>query len=53
MKQGEIIGLLEPNGAGKRQHSTIVGLIKPDNGNITINNDDITKFPMYKRAQKE
>lgn len=53
VKQGEIIGLLGPNGAGKTTtFYTIVGLIKPDNGNITINNDDITKFPMYKRAQK-
>ena len=53
LKQGEIIGLLGPNGAGKTTtFYTIVGLIKPDNGNITINNDDITKFPMYKRAQK-
>tara|TARA_B100001287_G_C22600874_1_gene490327 strand:- start:290 stop:1036 length:747 start_codon:yes stop_codon:yes gene_type:complete len=53
VSQGEIIGLLGPNGAGKTTtFYTIVGLIKPDNGNITINNDDITKFPMYKRAQK-
>ena len=53
VKQREIIGLLGPNGAGKTTtFYTIVGLIKPDNGNITINNDDITKFPMYKRAQK-
>ena len=53
VNQGEIIGLLGPNGAGKTTtFYTIVGLIKPDNGNITVNNDDITKFPMYKRAQK-
>ena len=53
VKQGEIIGLLGPNGAGKTTtFYTIVGLIKPDKGNITINNDDITKFPMYKRAQQ-
>ncbi len=53
VSQGEIIGLLGPNGAGKTTtFYTIVGLIKPDNGNITVNNDDITKFPMYKRAQK-
>ena len=42
-----------PNGAGKTTtFYTIVGLIKPDSGNITVDNNEITSFPMYKRAQK-
>jgi lipopolysaccharide export system ATP-binding protein len=53
IKQGEIIGLLGPNGAGKTtSFYMIVGLIKADSGTITIDNYDITKFPMYLRAQK-
>ena len=53
VNQGEIIGLLGPNGAGKTTtFYTIVGLIKPDSGNITVDNNEITSFPMYKRAQK-
>ena len=53
IKQGEIIGLLGPNGAGKTtSFYIIVGLIKADSGTITIDNYDITKFPMYLRAQK-
>ena len=53
VKQGEIVGLLGPNGAGKTTtFYTIVGLIKPDSGNITVDNNEITSFPMYKRAQK-
>ena len=52
LKQGEIVGLLGPNGAGKTTcFYTIVGLIKPDNGNILINNIDISKEAMYKRAK--
>ena len=52
LSQGEIVGLLGPNGAGKTtSFYMIVGLIKPDNGKIFINNDEITDFPMYKRAQ--
>ena len=50
--QGEIVGLLGPNGAGKTtSFYMIVGLIKPENGSIHIDNTDITSFPMYKRAQ--
>ena len=52
LKQGEIVGLLGPNGAGKTTcFYTIVGLIKPDNGKILINNMDISKEAMYKRAK--
>lgn len=52
VKQGEIIGLLGPNGAGKTtSFYMIVGLVKPNKGNIFIDNLDITNFPMYKRAQ--
>ena len=52
LNQGEIVGLLGPNGAGKTtSFYMIVGLIKPDNGKIYIDNDEITNFPMYKRAQ--
>ena len=52
VNKGEIVGLLGPNGAGKtRSFYMIVGLIKPDGGKILLNNNDITKFPMYLRAQ--
>lgn len=50
--QGEIVGLLGPNGAGKTTtFYMIVGLIKPFSGKIFLNEDDITQWPMYKRAQ--
>jgi len=52
LKQGEIVGLLGPNGAGKTtSFYMIVGLIKPNSGKIYLDENDITKFPMYKRAQ--
>src|SRR5210317_488033 len=52
VNQGEIIGLLGPNGAGKTTcFYMIVGLIKPNGGKIFIDSTEITKFPMYKRAQ--
>ena len=52
LKQGEIVGLLGPNGAGKTtSFYMIVWLIKPNSGKIYLNEKDITKFPMYKRAQ--
>jgi len=52
LKQGEIVGLLGPNGAGKTtSFYMIVGLIKPNSGKIYLDEKDITKFPMYKRAQ--
>tara|TARA_B100000963_G_scaffold231485_1_gene202040 strand:+ start:1773 stop:2513 length:741 start_codon:yes stop_codon:yes gene_type:complete len=53
VSQGEIVGLLGPNGAGKTtSFYMIVGLIKPNDGSIFLNNNEITKLPMYKRAQK-
>lgn len=52
VKQGEIVGLLGPNGAGKTTSFYMtVGLVKPDEGQVFLNDDDITKLPMYKRAQ--
>ena len=52
VSQGEIVGLLGPNGAGKTtSFYMIVGLIKPNGGKIFLNDTNITKFPMYKRAQ--
>ena len=51
--QGEIVGLLGPNGAGKTtSFYMIVGLIKPNGGSIYLDDQEITKFPMYKRAQR-
>ncbi len=50
--QGEIVGLLGPNGAGKTTTFYMtVGLVKPDEGQIFINGLNITKYPVYKRAQ--
>ena len=52
VNQGEIVGLLGPNGAGKTtSFYMIVGLIKPNGGNIFLDDQEITSFPMYKRAQ--
>ncbi len=52
VNQGEIVGLLGPNGAGKTTtFYMVVGLIKPDGGTVYLNEQDITKLPMYKRAQ--
>ena len=52
LTQGEIVGLLGPNGAGKTtSFYMIVGLIKPNGGHIYLEGNDITSFPMYKRAQ--
>jgi lipopolysaccharide export system ATP-binding protein len=52
VRQGEIVGLLGPNGAGKTTtFYMVVGLIKPDEGNVFLNDLNITKLPMYKRAQ--
>ena len=53
VKQGEIVGLLGPNGAGKTTtFYSIVGLIKPDEGEVFIGEENITKLPMFKRARK-
>ncbi len=52
VKQGEIVGLLGPNGAGKTtSFYMIVGMIKPNEGKIYLDDKDITDEPMYKRAQ--
>ena len=53
VEQGEIVGLLGPNGAGKTTtFYMIVGLITPNAGKIFLENEEITKLPMYKRGQK-
>jgi lipopolysaccharide export system ATP-binding protein len=52
VKQGEIVGLLGPNGAGKTtSFYMIVGFIQPDKGDVFLDDLNITKLPMYKRAQ--
>jgi len=52
VNQGEIVGLLGPNGAGKTtSFYMIVGLVKPDSGEVYLDNIDITTMPMYKRSQ--
>lgn len=52
VNQGEIVGLLGPNGAGKTtSFYMIVGLIKPNGGNVFLDSKNITRFPMYKRAK--
>ena len=53
VEQGEIVGLLGPNGAGKTTtFYMIVGFIRPDEGRIFLDDEDITRLPMYRRAQK-
>jgi lipopolysaccharide export system ATP-binding protein len=53
VSQGEIVGLLGPNGAGKTtSFYMIVGLIRPNEGKVFLEDEDITSDPMYKRAQK-
>lgn len=53
VKSGEIVGLLGPNGAGKTTtFYMIVGLIKPNQGEVLLNDENITMFPMYLRARK-
>ena len=53
VQQGEIIGLLGPNGAGKTtSFYMIVGMIQPNGGKIFLNDEEITSYPMYKRAKK-
>ena len=52
VEQGEIVGLLGPNGAGKTtSFYMIVGLIKPNEGNVYLEEEDITPLPMFKRAK--
>ena len=53
LDQGEVVGLLGPNGAGKTtSFYCIVGFIRPDEGVITCDGDDISNLPMYKRARR-
>ncbi|HIZ86099.1 MAG TPA: LPS export ABC transporter ATP-binding protein [Candidatus Coprenecus stercoravium] len=53
VEQGEIVGLLGPNGAGKTtSFYMITGLIKPNEGRIFLEDEEITDLPMYRRAQK-
>ena len=52
VQQGEIVGLLGPNGAGKTtSFYMVVGLVKPDEGKVFLDEHDITKLPMYERAK--
>lgn len=52
VNQGEIVGLLGPNGAGKTTtFYQVVGLIKPDEGEVFLGDENITRLPMYKRAK--
>lgn len=53
VKEGEIVGLLGPNGAGKTTtFRCLLGFIKPDDGKIKLNGEDITDLPVYERARK-
>lgn len=53
VSQGEIVGLLGPNGAGKTTtFYMIVGLIAPDEGKVYLDDDELTKVPMYRRARR-
>ena len=53
ISKGQVIGLLGPNGAGKSSlMNLITGVIKPNYGNIIINNEDITEYPIYLRTKK-
>ena len=53
VNQGEIVGLLGPNGAGKTtSFYMIVGIIKPEDGNIYLDNEIISNYPMYQRSQR-
>jgi lipopolysaccharide export system ATP-binding protein len=53
VERGEIVGLLGPNGAGKTTcFYMIVGMIRPEGGRVSLDSEDITQLPMYKRARK-
>lgn len=53
VERGEIVGLLGPNGAGKTTtFYMVVGFIRPQTGRVLLGDEDITKLPMYRRAQK-
>src|SRR5881227_4215424 len=52
VRAGEIVGLLGPNGAGKTtSFYMIVGLVRPHSGNVIFRDQDVTTFPMFKRAR--
>ena len=52
VREGEVVGLLGPNGAGKTTtFHMVVGLTRPDSGNVFLNDEDITSLPMYLRAR--
>ena len=53
VQEGEVFGLLGPNGAGKTTaFYMITGLIKPDQGRIELDGNDVTRLPMYQRARR-
>lgn len=53
VQEGEVVGLLGPNGAGKTtSFYIIVGLINPESGEVLLNDDRMTRLPMYQRARK-
>ena len=53
VEQGKVVGLLGPNGAGKTTtFYMIVGLVSPDSGSVRLDGEDITRLPMYRRAQR-
>lgn len=53
VNSGDVVGLLGPNGAGKTTcFYMVVGLVKPDQGQIMLDGEDITRFPMHARARK-
>lgn len=53
VNRGEIVGLLGPNGAGKTTtFYMVVGFIKPSGGKVFIDNDEVTNYPMYRRARR-
>ena len=53
INQGEIFGILGPNGVGKSTiFNLITGLLKPDYGTVLIENNNVTKFPIYMRCSK-
>jgi lipopolysaccharide export system ATP-binding protein len=53
VRQGEVVGLLGPNGAGKTtSFNLVVGMVRPDGGNVSLDDHDLTHLPMHKRAQR-